>query len=252
MDDYTSSTYGDRIADLYDELFASRRTLSERDETVEALTALAGAGPVLELAIGTGRIALPLAARGVPVHGIDASQRMVDVLRSKPGGEDIPITMGDFADVAVDGEYTLIFVVFNTFFALFDQEHQVRCMRNVGAHLRPGGCFVIEAFVPDLARFDRGQRTSITDIGVDSVKLDVSIHDSATQRVDSQHVVISPEGVRLLPVRIRYAWPSELDLMAQLAGLRLRDRWSGWKGKPFDSSSTIHVSIYVKAAGESG
>jgi SAM-dependent methyltransferase len=224
MKDYDISTYGDAIADVYDEVHAEL----DPAEAVALLAELAGAGPVLELAIGTGRIALPLAERGLEVHGIDASQAMVAKLREKPGGDRIPVTMGDFADVDVEGRYSLVFVAFNTFFGLLTQEDQVRCFENVGTRLAEGGVFVLEAFVPDLTRFDRGQRVSVLNIEVDSVRLDVDRHDAVAQTVEAQHVLLSRSGIRFQPVRIRYAWPSELDLMARLAGLRLRDRWAGW------------------------
>lgn len=194
--------------------------------------------------IGTGRIALPLAGRGIEVHGIDASEAMIARLRAKPGGERIPVTVGDFADVAVEGRFRLVYLVFNTLFALPSQDDQVRCFRNVAAHLTDDGVFVIEAFVPDLARFDRGQRTCLNRVTLDEVVLGVSRHDPVHQRVDSQHVLLRADGIRLLPVSIRYTWPAELDLMARLAGLRLRDRWSGWRREPFTAGSGLHVSVY--------
>jgi hypothetical protein len=154
------------------------------------------------------------------------------------------VTKGSFADVAVEGEFALVYVVFNTFFALGSQEEQVRCFRNVAAHLAPGGCFLIEAFVPDMTRFDRGQNKSVTKVTEDLVELDVGRHDPVTQQVISQKVVITDGNVRLYPVQIRYVWPSEMDLMAQLAGLRLRERWSNWNREPFTSESGRHISIY--------
>jgi SAM-dependent methyltransferase len=241
-----ASAYGERWADVYDELFTSRFHAQVTPATVDLLAELGGAGPVLELAIGTGRVALPLAERGMAVHGIDASPAMVARLRAKPGGDAIPVTVGDFADVGVEGTFSLVFVVFNTFFALLTQDHQLRCFANVADHLDAGGVFVIEAFVPDLARFDRDQRVGVFDIGAESVHLDASRHDLATQRVSSRHLVLSEQGTRVLPVEIRYAWPSELDLMARLAGLRLRQRWGGWQKEPFTSSSPSHVSVYEK------
>ena len=240
MEGYQPSTYGDRIADVYDELYASL----DPTPAAETLAGLAGAGPALELAVGTGRIALPLAARGVEVHGIDASEAMVAKLREKPGGEAIPVTMGDFADVGVEGRYSLVYVAFNTFFALLSQDDQVRCFANVAAHLTEGGVFVLEAFVPDLARFDRGQRVNANRVEADWVLFDLSLHHPVEQRVSSQHVVVSAEGVRLQPVAIRYAFPAELDLMARLAGLELRERWGGWSREPFTAASGSHVSVY--------
>jgi SAM-dependent methyltransferase len=243
MEGYGPATYGDRIADTYDELYAE--TL-DTDRAVEALGELAAGGPVLELAIGTGRLALPLAERGLEVHGIDVSERMVARLRAKPGGDAIPVTMGDFAEVPVEREFALIFVAFNTLFGLLTQEDQVRCFVNVAKHLAEGGVFVVEAFFPDLARFDRGQRAQVTQVDANRVMFDASRHDPVEQRIDSQHVVISEDGTRLYPVSIRYAFPSELDLMARLAGLELRERWGGWTREPFTAESGRHVSVYAR------
>ena len=214
---------------------------------MEFLAQVAGPGPVLELGIGTGRIALPLAERGLEVHGIDASEEMVSKLRAKPGGDAIQVTIGDFADVGVQGAFPLVFVVFNTLFALLTQENQLRCFQGVAQHLTEDGVFVVQAFVPDLARFDRSQRVQAFSIEVDSVRIDASIHDLANQRIDAQLIQVTGEGVRMFPVQLRYAWPSELDLMARLAGLQLRERWSGWDRAPFTSASTSHVSLYERA-----
>jgi SAM-dependent methyltransferase len=244
MTDYGPSTYGDRIADIYDALYTA---LSDAQAIAVALVGLANGGRVLELGIGTGRIALPLLDQGIQVHGIDASEAMVMRLRAKPRGDEIPVTMGDFAEVDVEGDFSLIFVVFNTFFGLLSQAEQVRCFKNVAKHLTPDGLFVIEAFVPDLSRYQRGQNTSAVRVEMDQVLLDVSRHDPVQQRVDAQHLLIAESGLQLYPVQIRYAWPSELDLMAQLAGLRLRERWSGWKGEAFTAASANHVSIYKRA-----
>jgi SAM-dependent methyltransferase len=239
MQGYGPETYGDRIASEYDSLYEL-----DTDAAVDALARLAGAGPVLELAIGTGRLAVPLAKRGIDISGIDASEQMVARLRAKPGGADIPVTMGDFADVDVEGTFGLIFVAFNTLFALLTQEDQLRCFQNVAARLAEGGRFVVEAFVPDLARFDRGQRVGVSAVQLDRVDFEVSRHDPVAQRVDSQHVFVREDGIRFAPVSIRYAFPSELDLMARLAGLELKERWGGWSGEPFTAQSTDHVSIY--------
>jgi SAM-dependent methyltransferase len=243
MEGYGPATYGDRIADTYDELY--RDTL-DTEGAVEALAELARDGPVLELAIGTGRLALPLAERGLEIHGIDASERMVAKLREKPGGDAIPVTMGDFAEVAVEGTYSLIFLVFNTLFALLTQEDQLRCFANAAKHLADGGVFVVEAFMPDLARFDRGQRAHVNHVDAERVMFDTSRHDPIEQRVDSQHVVITEGATKLYPVAIRYAFPSELDLMARLAGLELRERWGNWKREPFTAESGRHVSVYAR------
>jgi SAM-dependent methyltransferase len=244
MEGYDPSTYGERIADVYDDMFGG---LFDAAATADFLAELAGSGPVLELGIGTGRIAIPLVERGVSVHGVDASEAMVQKMRSKPGGRDIPATMSDFSDFDIDERFTLAFIVFNTFFGLTTQEAQVRCFQTVAEHLTDDGVFVIEAFVPDLARFDREQRVSADRVGVDVVELESTRHDPVGQRCFSQRIVVTDEGIRMYPVHIRYAFPSELDLMARLAGLVLRDRWGGWKREPFTSEAKSHVSVYERA-----
>jgi SAM-dependent methyltransferase len=241
MIEYAASTYGDEIADVYDALFGDHDP-----SAITALADLAGQGPVLELGIGTGRLALPLAERGVTVHGIDASPAMVAKLRSKPGAANIAVTIGDFSSVALDQKFELVFVAFNTFFALRTAEDQVRCFRHVASLLRSGGSFLIEAFVPDLGRFDRGQRFSVSRIEPREVWLEAALHHASNQVVDAQLVRLSDKGARLFPIRIRYAWPAELDLMAQVAGMRLRDRWSGWNRQPFSAGSASHVSVYER------
>lgn len=217
----------------------------DEDAAVAFLAALAGPGPALELAIGSGRIALPLAARGIRVDGVDFSPAMVERLRAKPGGEEISVTIGDFAGVPVPDRYRLIFVVWNSLFNLLTQDDQIRCFENVAAHLTEDGCFAVEAFVPSfLYRLRNDQHVDAEAIAVDEVRLDVLRHDAATQRLEESHVSLSRAGVRLLPVVQRYAWPSELDLMARIAGLRLKGRWGGWGREPFDSGSGMHVSVY--------
>ena len=248
MEGYGAETYGERFAASYDHWQVTTGVAATTAPAVAALADLAGDGPVLELGIGTGRIALPLRDLGHDVHGIDASEAMVERLRAKPGGADVPVTFGDFADVAVEGDFTLIFVVFNTFFALLDQDAQVRCFANVSQRLTPGGRFVVEAFVPDPARYTDHQHVGIRDMGLDTVSLDVSRHDPAAQRVESHHLHIRDGHIELLPVVVRYAWPSELDLMARLAGLELEGRWGGWDQRPFGAASGQHVSVWVKPA----
>jgi len=246
MKDYDAQTYGDRIAGVYDELYGE---LFDDDDTVARLAELVGDGRALELAIGTGRIALPLKERGVEVTGIDISEAMVAKLREKPGGTDIPILIGDIGDVDVEGHFGLVFVVFNTLFALTTQEDQVRCLANVERHLTDGGVFVVEAFVPDSTRFTRHQTVGVDSLGMDQVHLEASRHDPVTQTVESQHIVLKEgEPVKMFPVTIRYSYPSEMDLMARLAGLRLRSRWGGWHGEAFSSESKFHVSVYEQAA----
>jgi Methyltransferase domain len=245
MKEYGPETYGERIAAVYDELF---HPPTRSEETVEFLAGLAPDGPVLELAIGTGRIALPLAAKGIEVHGIDASEAMVAKLRAKPGGDDIPVTIGDFADVGVEGRFRLIAIVFNTLWALLTQDDQARCVRNVAAHLTQDGAFVTEMYVPDPARFDRGQRIQVRNIESRRVVLEASLHDPANQRVSSQLIALEHGGggISMYPVELRYIWPSELDLMAEHAGLRLRERWGGWKREPFDANGWC-ISVFEPA-----
>jgi SAM-dependent methyltransferase len=245
--EYGPSTYGERIAGVYD-TWVAPRVASSTEQAVALLAELAGDGPVLELGIGTGRLALPLAQRGLAVHGIDASQAMLARLRDKPGGADLPVTVGDFAEVGVEDRFALIYVVFNTFFALLDQAQQVRCFRNVAAHLLDGGRFVIEAFVPDPSMFDRGQRVSAIQVELDRVQLNATQHDPVRQRVTTQNVLIGKEGIVLFPVQLRYAWPSELDLMAALAELQLEARFGGWGREAFGASSPTHVSVYRRPA----
>jgi SAM-dependent methyltransferase len=242
MNSYADETYGERTAEIYDNWFSDYDQVS-----IKLLSELAQRGRALELGIGTGRIALPLASTGVEVHGIDASPAMVDRLRAKPGAERVHVSMGNFAEVAVEGQFALVYIVFNTFFALSSQEEQVKCFRNVATRLTADGCFVLEAFVPDITRFTGGQVNWATKVTTDTVELDVGQHDPATQHVISQKVVISDGNIRLYPVQIRYVWPSELDLMAQLAGMRLRNRWANWQREPFTSDSKKHISIYERA-----
>jgi SAM-dependent methyltransferase len=246
--EYEPYTYGDRWADVYDAWVARQGHVADADAIADCLAELAGSGPALELAIGTGRVALPLAARGVEVHGIDASGAMVAKLRAKPGADAISVTTGDMADVGVDGVYPLVYVVFNTFFALLTQEDQVRCFGNVAAHLSEGGVFVIEAFVPDPTLFDRGQMVRATEVDADFVSFNVSLLDPVEQQSRVMIVMIDRGGTRLLPIQLRFAWPSELDLMARLAGLRLRERWGGWNREPFTAASSAHVSLYERPA----
>jgi SAM-dependent methyltransferase len=242
METYAAETYGERIAGTYDDWYGF---LDE--DTVPTLRELAGDGRALELGIGTGRVALPLQQSGVEVHGIDASQAMVDRLRAKPGGETIPVALGDFADVAVEGEFSLVFALFSTFFSLLTQDDQVRCFQNVARHLSAGGTFAIEAFVPDLARYNRGQDVRASHVGTDEVRLAVSQLDPVSQQVTSQQIMLTEEGARLHPVKIRFAWPSELDLMARLAGLELRHRWENWQRALFTRRSGGHISVYGHA-----
>lgn len=243
-DDYTDATYGDRIADIYDVRYLEPLAEDTAD-AVAFLRDLAGDGPALELGIGTGRVAIPLADAGVEVHGLDTSEAMVAKLREKPGGDRIHTTLGSFADFALETRFPLVYVVFNTFFSLLTQDEQVSAFRSVARHLTPSGTFAMQAFVPDATRFESNQqRVAIESVGVDEITLEMSSHDAVTQRTDSQFVLLRQGDVRLFPVRIRYAYVSELDLMARLAGLRLRERWSSWRRDPFPSSDWSHISVW--------
>jgi len=242
MDNYRDDTYGERIASMYDDWY------DEYDEaTLTTLRELAQGGRALELGIGTGRLALPLQQSGVEVEGIESSRAMIARLRSKPGGERIVVQMGSFADVAVDGRFSLIYVLVNTFYALLTQEEQLRCFHNVAEHLTPQGSFVIEAFVADLSRFTKRQSLTVTDMSEDEVQLDVSRHNPVSQQITAQHIVLTEQGICLYPVKLRYAWPTELDLMARLAGLTLKHRWGDWRKGAFSADSTMHISVYEHA-----
>lgn len=242
MSDLEAATYGEGIADVYDAWYPG----GDPAPIVDRLQALAGDGPVLELGIGTGRVALPLAARGMSVHGIDASPSMIEKLRAKPGGESIPVTIGDFTEFDLHDRFALVFVVFNTFFGILEQDGQVRSFQCVADHLIPGGRFLLECFVPDLGRFDRGQRLAVAAIEDDALRLEAAMYDPVRQRVKAQVVSLTGTGSRFYPLQVRYCWPSELDLMARLAGLELEQRWGGWKEDPFTGDSGMHVSVYRK------
>jgi SAM-dependent methyltransferase len=245
VDDYEPLiSFGEADAETYLDL-----KRGDEAAAVAFLEGLAGGGPALELAIGTGRIALPLAQRGIRVDGIDFSQAMVAKLRERPGGDALTVSIGNYADVAVEDSYRLVYIVFNTIYNLLTQDEQVRCFENVAAHLTAGGCFVLEAVTPNaLMRLRDHQYVDAEEVGVDHVQLDVARHDPVAQRLDETHVSITREGVRLAPIVTRYIWPSEMDLMARIAGLTLKERWGGWDREPFTGDSRLHVSVYVRAA----
>jgi SAM-dependent methyltransferase len=238
--------FDERVAARYDESEAEMSDPAVVEPVVEFLVELAGSGSALELGIGTGRIALPLAQRGVPVHGIDLSKAMVARLRAKPGGQDIGVTIGDFATTPVDGTFSVAYVVFNTIMNLTTQDEQVACFRNVAAHLAPGGCFVVEVGVPELRRLPRGE--TFVPFDVSPTHLGFDEYDVASQGLISHHYSVVDGKFELNSVPFRYVWPAELDLMARLAGMTLRERWSGWKREPFTSDSTKHVSVWEKTA----
>lgn len=245
MGDFDPSEYGRHIAAVYDDL-APAAFAVDTGATVDRLTELADGGPVLEFGIGTGRVALPLAARGLAVCGIEGSAEMVAQLRSKPGGGALPVAVGDFADVRMDGEFGLVVLVANTVYALPTQDAQVACFRNAAAHLRPGGRFVIEAWVPDVADFRHGRAVRIVSIADRQVVLEAAELDPVEQRMRTTKLFCGPDTVRAFPANHRYAWPSELDLMARLAGMTREARWQDWSASPYVASSPTHVTVYQK------
>ncbi len=236
--------FNQRIAATYDESSGDEFDRATIDATVDFLAELARGGPALELAIGTGRIALPLAARGVPVWGIDLSRAMVAKLREKSGGEEMDVTIGDFSTTRVEGAFSLVYLVFNTICNLTTQEAQVACFRNAAAHLEPGGCFLIEVGVPALRQLPPGEK--LIAVGASDRHWGIDEYDVATQGLVSHELDIVGGEILRTSVPFRYVWPSELDLMAQMAGMRLRERWEGWNREPFTSESRKHVSVWEK------
>ena len=236
--------FGEWVAARYDDPADPMSQPEVVDPAVSMLAELAGGGRALELAIGTGRIGLPLSQRGVPVHGIELSRAMVARLRGKPGGDAIGVTIGDMTTTRVDGTFTVAYLVFNTINNLTTQEAQIACFRNVAGHLAPGGCFVIETGIPDLRRLPPGQ--DILGYRAGPGRIVSYRFDHATQQYRGHYVDFADGTGEYRTIPFRYAWPSELDLMAQLAGLRLRDRWAGWNREPFTTDSGSHVSVWQK------
>jgi SAM-dependent methyltransferase len=236
--------FDERIATFYDATSADMFDPAVVEPAVDVLADLAGGGRALELGIGTGRIALPLRGRGVDVHGIDLSPEMVARMRAKPGGEEIGVTIGDFATTRVEDRFRVAYLVFNTIMNLTTQDEQVACFQNVAAHLEPGGCFVIEVGVPSLQRLPPGERFRAFAVTPEHLGFDEI--DPATQILFSHHYYVVGEKLEVFSAPYRYVWPSELDLMARLAGMRLRDRWSDWLRRPFTNESTAHVSVWEK------
>ncbi len=236
--------FGERVAARYDFSDADMFDPAVVDPVVDLLAELAGEGAALELGIGTGRIALPLARRGIRVSGIDLSEAMVARLRAKPGGDELDVAIGDFATTTVDGRFSVAYLVFNTIMNLTSQAEQVACFRNVAAHLEPGGCFVIEVGVPNLQRLPPGETVRAFTLG--ATKLGFDEYDVAAQGLISHHYRVEDGALELHSVPFRYVWPAELDLMAQLAGMSLRERWDGWTREPFTSESRSHVSVWQK------
>ncbi len=235
------SSYGENLSDKYDEWYGSFD-----GRIIERIEEMAEGGPVFELGIGTGRIAIPLSQRGLQVAGLDASPSMLEKLKEKKGGEQVAVKVGNFASFETEKKFDVVFIIFNTIFALQSQEEQVNCFKWVEKILNPGGKFIVEAFVPDPGRFPGGQAVRTIDLNGENVKLECSKHDPAKQTVMTQTVDLSGEGIKLYPLKIRYIWPSEMDLMAKLAGLELKERWSSWGKDAFSASSKMHVSIYEK------
>ena len=244
MTEHDDGYFDEPVAARYDESSADMFDPAVVDPTVDFIAALAGDGPALELGIGTGRIALPLARRGVPVHGIELSRAMAARLEAKRDGEDVRVTIGDFATTRVDGAFSVAYLVFNTIMNLTTQAAQVACFRNVAAHLEPGGCFVIEVGVPSLRRLPPGDTHRVFQArdaywGIDEF-------DVAHQGLVSHHIELVDGRLERVSMPFRYVWPAELDLMAELGGMRLRERWSGWKREPFTSESEKHVSVWER------
>ena len=236
--------FGEHVAARYDESSGDMFDPAVVDPAVDFLADLAGQGAALELGIGTGRIALPLSERGIRVQGIDLSDAMVARLRAKPGGDAIPVAIGDFATTTVDATFTLAYLVFNTINNLTTQDEQVACFQNVAAHLEPGGCFVIEVGIPQLQRLPPGETFRPFDVSPTHLGFDE--YDIATQGLVSHHYSLVDGVWEAASTPFRYVWPAELDLMARLAGMTLRERWSGWNREPFTSESRKHVSVWEK------
>ena len=238
--------FGERVAARFDERYASQAQPNVLGPMVAFLADLAGDGAALELGVGTGRVALPLSERGVRVHGIDLSEAMVARLRAKPGAERLEVTIGDFASTRVEGTFSVVFLVANTIMNLTTQDEQVACFRNAAEHLEPGGCFVIEVGVPGLQRLPPDEIFQVFDVTPTHVGIDE--YDVVRQGLVSHHYWIADGVLEVFSPPFRYVWPSELDLMAQLAGMALRERSGGWEGEPFTSESRSHVSVWAKTA----
>ena len=237
--------FGEPVAERYDESTADLSVPAAVDPVVDFLVDLCFDGAALEFGIGTGRIALPLSQRGIRVHGIDLSEAMVSRLRAKSGADQIGVTVGDFATTTVPERFSVAYLVFNTIMNLTTQDEQIACFRNVAAHLRPGGCFVIEVMVPDLQRLPPGE--TVRPFTVSATRLGFDEYDVASQGLISHHYWAVDDRLVGDSMPFRYVWPAELDLMARLAGMSLRERWSGWKREPFTSDSRQHVSVWAKS-----
>lgn len=231
-------------ADEYDELTSYASRPPDTDATVAGLLEIAEGERVLELGVGTGRVAIPLAATGLEVHGIELDPAMADQLSAKPGGDRVRVHLGDMTDVDVDGDFDLVYAVFGTLFMLDSQDTQVRCVANVARHLTARGRFVVEALVPRPDSYTDHRRITLVHASPELVIINLSVHDPVRQTVETHALWVGSEGVDIVPVRIRYSWPAELDLMARLAGLELVDRWADWDARPFTADDERHISIY--------
>ncbi|MEM8634054.1 MAG: class I SAM-dependent methyltransferase [Pseudomonadota bacterium] len=242
MADWNSSSFGELYADEYDALHDPGTT----KDSVDLISSLAGDGTLFELAIGTGRMAIPLAKKGHVIQGLEASSEMVAKLREKPGGDAIHVQIADMSEFETRERYDFAFLVFNTLFNLTSQSAQIGCFASVADCLNPRGYFLVETFVPDIGRFRSGEDVSVSKLDTESVWLEAVVHNGVDQTLDFQRIRYSREGVKIAPLKMRYAWPAEIDLMAQLAGLRLKHRWGGWNRESFTDKSRMHVSLYEK------
>ena len=238
------AAYGEAWSRAYDRLYENR------DDPATVVAALERLGPgrdVLDFGLGTGRLAIPLAAAGFHVAGIEASPAMVEAFRAKPGAEGIEVVLGDFVATRLDRRFDFVLIAFSTLFLLADQAAQLACLAAAAAHLRPGGAVLVEAFVPDHSRWDHGRRLALSRLDQAGVEIEAARHDRAKQRIEVRYLLIGPEGIAERPLELRYAWPSEIDLMALAAGLQLADRWADWASTPYGPTSDGHVSIYRSA-----
>lgn len=244
MKGYGPTTFGELNADAYDALHDPGTT----EDSVELIAELAGDGDILELAIGTGRMALPLAQRGLNVSGFDASPDMLAKLAAKPGGAAIPAWIAEMASFELGQTFDFAFLVFNTLYNLTSQEAQVQCFQRVAKHLKPGGRFLVEAFMPNRERFGDNHAVRTRKVSVDSVLLEAVDHDPVTQKIDYQYIRITPDGTTLKPLPMRYVWPAELDLMARLVGLEPVEKWGGWRKEKLTPTSDMYVALYQRSA----
>ena len=245
MKGFGPESFGDFNAEGYDDWYGNP-SVELTEKTVNVLVELAEGGAILELAVGTGRVAIPLANKGLYVSGIEASSKMIAKLKEKPGSSELVVIQGNMAEFNIDASYKLIFLVFNTLFNLNSQKEQARCFNTVSKHLDKGGKFLIETYVPEPEHYEKGENLKTVHISLDRTVIEACMHDVNKQTVDYQYIEITEQGIRMHPLPIRYSWPSEIDLMAENAGLKLFQRWADWQKTPFTSSSKSHISVYIK------